>query len=339
MLQPPPPLTPPPLTLVTGATGFVGAAVARALLAQGWNLRLLSRANSDRSNLAGLAAEIVTGDLTDPASLRQAVQGCAALFHVAADYRIWVPNPMAMHQANVIGTRSLLEAAQEAGVQRIVYTSSVATLGLQTDGTAADEATPSSLATMIGTYKQSKYLAEQEVHKLIAARGLPCVIVNPSTPIGPRDIKPTPTGRLIVEAAQGKMPAFVDTGLNVVHVDDVAAGHVLAFQHGHVGERYILGGDNLSLSAILASVAQQTGRRAPKIKLPIGGLMPLALAAETVARFTKREPFVTRDGLRMARKKMFFTSAKAAHALGYQHRPADAAIADALHWFKAKGYY
>lgn len=329
----------PALTLLTGATGFVGAALARILLTEGWKLRVLSRKNSDRSNITGLDVEIVEGDLTDTASLRAAVKGCTALFHVAADYRIWVPDPMAMHQANVTGTRALFESAQEAGVTRMVYTSSVATLGLRSENVAADENTPSSLATMVGTYKKSKYLAEAEVHKLIEAKQLPCIIVNPSTPIGPRDIKPTPTGRMIVEAASGKMPAFVDTGLNVVHVDDVARGHLLAFQHGTIGERYILGGDNLPLSQILAIVAAQTHRRVPTIKLPIGGLMPLALIAEAIARMTHKEPFITCDGLKMARKKMYFTSAKAEAALGYTHRPAEQAIADALHWFKAKNYY
>lgn len=221
----------------------------------------------------------------------------------------------------------MLEAAQEAGVKRIVYTSSVATLGLNSNGTPADEATPSSLATMVGTYKKSKYLAEQKVHKLIAAKQLPCVIVNPSTPIGPYDIKPTPTGRMIVEAARGMMPAFVDTGLNVVHVDDVAMGHLQAFRQGHFGERYILGGENLSLSAILALVAQVTNRSPPRIKLPVSGLMPLAYAAEAVARITGKEPFVTRDGLLMAKKKMYFRSTKAEAALaGYNHRPAADAI-------------
>lgn len=331
-------MTKPALTLLTGATGFVGAALARLLCAEGWNLRVLTRKNSDRSNLLGLNVSVTEGDLTDPVSLRMAVQGCDALFHVAADYRIWVPDPMAMHRANVIGTRTLLEAAQEAGVQRMVYTSSVATLGLNSDGTPADENTPSSLATMVGTYKKSKYLAEQEVHKLIAARQLPCVIVNPSTPIGPRDIKPTPTGRMIVEAARGLMPAFVDTGLNVVHVDDVAMGHLLAFRHGQVGERYILGGENLPLSAILALVAQATNRRPPRIRLPIAGLLPLAYAAEAIARLTGKEPFVTRDGLQMAKKKMYFHSTKAEAALGYRHRPAAAAVADAVRWFKEKEY-
>lgn len=331
-------MTTPALTLLTGATGFVGAALARLLCAEGWPLRVLSRKHSDRSNLAGLNMTVAEGDLTDPDSLRAAVQDCDALFHVAADYRIWVPDPMAMHRANVIGTRTLLAAAQEAGVKRMVYTSSVATLGLHSDGTPADEDTPSSLATMVGTYKKSKYLAEQEVHKLIAAQQLPCVIVNPSTPIGPRDIKPTPTGRMIVEAARGMMPAYVDTGLNVVHVDDVAMGHLQAFRQGQVGERYILGGENLPLSTILALVAQETNRKPPTIKLPVAGLLPLAYAAEAIARLTGKEPFVTRDGLQMARKKMYFRSTKAEAALGYRHRPAAEAIADAIQWFKEKGY-
>ncbi len=328
----------PKLTLVTGATGFVGAAVVRVLLAQGCRVRALTRHNSDRRNLQGLDLELIEGDLTDPASMTRAIQGCDALFHVAADYRIWVPDPMAMHQANVMGTRNLMESALTAGVSRIVYTSSVATLGLNADGTPADETTPSSFQTMIGTYKKSKYLAEAEVHKLIAAKNLPCVIVNPSTPVGPRDIKPTPTGRMIVEAAAGRMPAFVDTGLNVVHVDDVAMGHWLAWQRGKIGERYILGGENLHLSQILALVAAHTHRKAPKIRLPVNLLMPLAVGAEAFALLTKREPFVTLDALRMARKKMFFTSAKAEQVLGYRHRPAAAAIADAIDWFQREGY-
>jgi dihydroflavonol-4-reductase len=323
--------------LVTGATGFVGSAVVRQLLARGEKVRVMTRAKSDQRNLVGLSLEIAEGDLTIAESLHSAVKGCTALFHVAADYRIWVPDPLQMHAANVAGTRNLLNAAHAAGVGRMVYTSSVATLGLHDDGRPADEMTPSSLASMVGTYKKSKYLAEQEVHKLIAAHNLNCVIVNPSTPVGPRDIKPTPTGRMILEAAQGKMPAFVDTGLNIVHVDDVAAGHLLAFDKGKSGERYILGGDNLGLAQILALVAADVGRRPPKIKLPIGGLMPLAILAESLARVTGREPFVTRDGLKMARKKMFFSSAKAETELGYRHRPAQQAIHDAIGWFHQEG--
>ena len=331
-------MTNPQLALVTGATGFVGAAVARVLLTQGVRVRALARAGGDRRNLQGLDVEIAEGDLTAPATLAAALKGCDALFHVAADYRIWVPDPGLMHRTNVAGTRALMEAALAAGVTRIVYTSSVATLGLPEDGTPADEMTPSRLTTMTGIYKQSKYLAEAAVKDLIATRQLPCVIVNPSTPIGPRDIKPTPTGRMIVEATAGRMPAFVDTGLNIVHVDDAASGHWLAFRHGVIGERYILGGENLHLGQILALVAGETGRKPPTIALPILPLMPLAAGAQFFARLTKTEPFVTLDGLRMARKKMFFTSSKAENALGYSHRPAQTAIADAGAWFRREGY-
>jgi dihydroflavonol-4-reductase len=228
-------------------------------------------------------------------------------------------------------------AALEADLERIVYTSSVATLGIDPSGTPADEETPSSLDRMIGPYKRSKFLAEEAVRRLVRERGLPVVIVSPSTPVGPRDVKPTPTGRMIVEAAAGRMPAYVDTGLNLVHVDDVAEGHLLAEQFGKVGERYILGGDNLGLGAILAAVARCCGRRAPTLQLPIAAVWPVAVVAEAVGRTTGREPFVTLDGLRMARKKMFFASAKAERVLGYAHRPAIAAIEDAIAWFRAEG--
>jgi dihydroflavonol-4-reductase len=265
------------------------------------------------------------------------VAGCAALFHVAADYRLWVRDPAAMQAANVGGTERLMMAALGAGVGRIVYTSSVATLGLAADGAAADETTPSRLEDMIGPYKRSKFMAEEVVRELIATRALPAVIVNPSTPIGPRDVKPTPTGRMIVEAASGRMPAFVDTGLNLVHVDDVAQGHLLAEQHGRIGERYILGGENLSLGAILGEIARLVGRRAPRLSLPIAALWPVALGAEAWARVSGREPFVTLDGLRMAKKHMFFTSAKAERELGYRARPAAAGLADAIAWFRMAG--
>jgi dihydroflavonol-4-reductase len=324
--------------LVTGASGFVGAAVVRALLAEGTAVRVLLRPASDRRNVAGLDVETAEGSLEDAASLARAVEGCAQLFHVAADYRLWVPDPPAMFRANVEGTRRLMEAALAGGIGRIVYTSSVATLGLAADGTPADETTPSGYGDMIGPYKQSKFRAEEEVRRLVADRRLPAVIVNPSTPIGPRDVKPTPTGKIVVDAASGRMPAFVDTGLNVVHVDDVAAGHLLARDRGEVGERYILGGENMSLAAILAEVARLTGRKPPRVRLPIAPLMPLALAAEGVARVTGWEPFVTRDALRMARKHMFFSSAKAERALGYRARPAREALADAVAWFRAAGY-
>ncbi|MER2519658.1 MAG: hopanoid-associated sugar epimerase [Bdellovibrionales bacterium] len=328
------------LMFLTGATGFVGSAVARLLLAKGHSLRALARRGSDRRNLAGLqgALEVVEGDLGQPESYAAALEGCQALFHVAADYRIWVPDAAAMNKINVEGTKALMSRALEAGVERIVYTSSVAALGINKDGTPSREDTPVRFTDMVGTYKRSKFLAEEEVRRMIREEALPAVIVNPSTPIGPRDIKPTPTGRVIVEAALGRMPAYVDTGLNIAHVDDVAMGHLLAYERGQVGERYILGGENLGLGEILALVASQTGRKAPTVKLPRELIYPMAFVAELVARVTGREPFVTLDGLKMAKKKMYFSSAKAHKALGYQARPARLAIADALAWFRANGY-
>jgi dihydroflavonol-4-reductase len=323
--------------LVTGASGFVGAAVLRALLAQGRRVRALLRPTSDRRNLDGFDVDIRVGALEDSDSLDAALAGCGALYHVAADYRLWVRDPDAMFAANVEGTRALMHAALAAGVSRIVYTSSVATLGWTRDGTPADEETPSTLDDMIGPYKQSKFLAERTVRALVQERGLPAVIVNPSTPIGPRDVKPTPTGRMIIEAASGRMPAFVDTGLNLVHVDDVATGHLQAERQGRIGERYILGGEDMSLATILARIAILTGRRPPTRRVPIAAVWPIAMAAEGFGRLTGREPFVTLDGLRMARHKMFFSSAKARRELGYDPRPADAGLADAIAWFRQAG--
>ena len=323
--------------LVTGASGFVGAAVVRALLARGRQVRVLMRLQSDRRNIEGLAVEEQIGALEDAASLDRAAAGCAALYHVAADYRLWVRDEAAMMRANVEGTRALMKAALDRGVERIVYTSSVATLGLLPDGGIADEATPSALGDMIGPYKRSKFLAEEIVRGLVKERGLPAVIVNPSTPVGPRDVKPTPTGRMILEAACGRMPAFVDTGLNIVHVDDVAAGHLLAEEKGIIGERYILGGENLTLGEILRRIALLVGRKPPSLSIPIPAIWPIALGAEAWARISGKEPFVTCDGLRMAKKKMFFSAAKAERVLGYRARPAQAALADAVAWFKAQG--
>lgn len=325
------------LTLVTGATGFVGSAVARALAARGHRLRVLARRGSDRRNLAGLECEPVEGDLNDAASLARAVAGCRTVAHVAADYRIWVPDPAAMLAANVEGTRALMLAALEAGVERVVHCSSVAALGLTKDGTPADETTPVSEESIVGIYKKSKFRAERAVLDLVRERGLRAVIVNPSAPVGPRDIRPTPTGKMIADAASGRIPAYIDTGLNVVHVDDVAAGHVLALEHGRIGERYILGSENLSLGQLLTIVAEEAGRTPPRICLPRNLLWPVALASEAVARMTGIEPPVTRDHLRMARKKMFFSSAKAVAELGYAPRPARAAVADAVAWFRANG--
>ncbi len=325
--------------LVTGASGFIGSAVLRRLLAGGIAVRALVRPRSDRRNLAGLACEIATGDLADPASLAAALAGCDLLFHVAADYRLWVPDPETTYRVNVEGTRSLMRAALAAGVDRVVYTSSVATLGLNADGSPADEDTPSALGDMIGHYKRSKFLAEAEVRRMAREEKLPVVIVNPSAPVGPRDVRPTPTGRMIVEAASGKMPAYVDTGLNVVHVDDVAEGHVLALERGEIGERYILGGENMSLREILGEVARLVGRKPPRLRLPHGLVLPIAHAAEGVARLLGgREPIVTVDGVKLARKFMYFRCDKASRTLGYRPRPAAEALADAVAWFRDNGY-
>ena len=325
------------LCLVTGGTGFVGSAVVRALLGTGHDVRVLVRPRSDRRNLADLAIEVVEGSLEDAPSLARAVAGCRYLFHAAADYRLWVPDPAQMFRANVEGTRILMGAALDAGIERVVYTSSVATLGLISEGTA-DEETPSKLEDMVGPYKRSKFQAEEVVRDLATTRGLPAIIVNPSTPVGPWDRKPTPTGRLILEAARGKMPGYVDTGLNIVHVDDVAAGHLAAAEMGCVGERYILGGENLSLATILDEVARAAGRRAPRIRVSYTVAYPVAIAAEFIARLSGKEPFITLDGVRMSRKKMYFASTKATRTLGYRPRPAGNAIIDAVHWFKANGY-
>lgn len=324
--------------LVTGAAGFVGSAVARKLVERGWTVKLLARAQSDRRNLDALDAEIIHGDLRDSTTYSNKIKGIDDLFHVAADYRLWVPDPAEMYKTNVDGSVAVIRAAVDAGASRIVYTSSVAVLGLKGDGTVADEDAPVSVADMIGHYKRSKYLAEEEVRRITAEQGLPVVIVNPTTPIGPRDVKPTPTGRIVVQAANGQMPAFVDTGLNVAHVDDVAEGHLLAHERGRIGERYILGGENLTLQQILGTIAGLTGGKPPRVKLPTGAVLPLAYGAELAARVFKGwEPFATVDGVRMSRKKMFFRHDKAARELGYQARPAEQALADAIEWFRQAG--
>ncbi len=325
-------------TLVTGANGFVGAAVVRALLADKRPVRALVRASSDCRNLEALPLEMVRGDLHDAQSLRAAVDGCRFVMHVAADYRLWAPDAEPMYETNVRGSVRVLEAAAEARVERMVHTSSVAVLGARAGAVPADETTPVTLADMIGPYKRSKYLAEQAVRERALELGFPLVIVNPSTPIGPGDVKPTPTGRIIVDAANGRIPAFVDTGLNIVHVDDVARGHLLALDHGSVGERYILGGTDMSLQEILQTIATLTGRRAPRIRLPRRAAYPLAVCAEAVAAVTGAEPLVSRDAVRMAAKHMYFSSAKAGRELGYTWREPGAALADALEWFRHNGY-
>lgn len=322
--------------LVTGATGFVGAAVARALLQEGWEVRALARKGSDRRNLKDIAVEVVEGDLADAASLARALGGCGGLFHVAADYRLGAFDPQQLYKTNVEGTRNILNAARAAGVSRVVYTSSVATIGIPTDGSPGTEESPSTLSDMIGHYKRSKYLAE-EVAREAAQAGMAVVIVNPSTPVGPGDVKPTPTGQMVFDAAAGRMPAYVDTGLNIVHVDDVANGHLLAFHRGRPGERYILGGQDMTLREILVEIAQLVGRKPPSVRLPSGVVMPIAYIAEAVARVTGRSTRVTVEGVRMARKRMFFSSAKATRELGYQWRAPTQAFGDAIAWFRAQG--
>jgi dihydroflavonol-4-reductase len=322
--------------LVTGATGFVGAAVARALNSAGWQVRALARAGSDRSNLEPLAVEVVEGDLADSSSLARALEGCAGLFHVAADYRLGARDPTPLYRTNVDGTRNILQAARAAGVPRIVYTSSVATVGIPADGSPGEERTAVAISDMIGHYKRSKYLAE-EVARDAARSGMSVVIVNPSTPVGPGDIKPTPTGQLILDAARGRMPAYVDTGLNVVHVDDVAAGHLLAFERGQSGERYILGGEDMTLQTILAQIAGLVGRTPPRVRLPYAAVLPVAYVAEAFARLTGRSGRVTLEGVRMSRKRMFFSSGKAVRELGYRWRPPLEAFEDAVRWFREQG--
>jgi dihydroflavonol-4-reductase len=322
-------------TLLTGANGFVGSAVARVLIEAGHEVRALVRPGSDRRNLQGLAIDIVHGDLRDITTLRGALSGCEALFHVAADYRLWALHSDELYESNVQGSLNVMRAALERGVKRIVYTSSVATLGINRDGRPADEETPVRLGDMIGDYKRSKYLAEEEVKRLVREQGLPAVIVNPSTPIGPRDYKPTPTGRMVRDAVQGRMPAYVDTGLNLVHVDDVAHGHRLAYERGRIGERYILGGENLSLRVILEEIARLAGRRPPRWRLPHGVILPVAHLFEAWAYITRgSEPRVTVTGVRLAKKHMYFSSDKARRELGYDPRPVGEALRAAVDWFK-----
>jgi dihydroflavonol-4-reductase len=325
------------VVFVTGASGFIGSAVARALAAEGKKVRALVRPTSPRVNLDVANLELIEGDMRDEAVVARAAAGARYVFHVAADYRLWAADPKAIERNNIEGTRTVLNAARASGAERIVYTSSVATLNVGPDGSPGDESRPLSVAKAIGAYKRSKVAAEQLVLSMVKADGLPAVVVNPSTPIGPRDVRPTPTGRLIIEAAQGRMPAYVDTGLNLVHVDDVAFGHLLALRHGRIGERYILGGENLSLAEILGMIARLVGRRPPRIRLPRRPLFALAYAAEAIALLTQREPFVTVDGLRMAGTRMFFTSAKAQRELGFQARPAIEAMTDAIGWFRQMG--
>jgi dihydroflavonol-4-reductase len=326
------------VVLVTGATGFVGSAVARALLAEGRPVRVLARPASSRRNLDGLDVEVAEGDLSDPASLARGMSGVRHLFHVAADYRLWAKDPEEIVRNNLTGARAIMGAALAAGVERVVYTSSVATLGFHADGRPSTEGMPLKPEEAIGAYKRSKVVAERLVEQMVRNEGLPAVIVSPSTPIGPRDIKPTPTGRIIVEAATGKIPAFVDTGLNLVHVDDVATGHLLALKQGRIGERYILGGEDVSLRQMLTDIAEIVGRKPPTVNLPRAPLYPLAMVMEAVGQITGKEPMLTRDALKMASHRMFFSSQKAKAELGYSARPYREGLTDALAWFRAEGY-
>jgi len=325
------------MILVTGANGFVGSAVARRLVQTGHQVRALVRPTSARINLAHLPVEIVEGDLGDADSLARATNGVRFLFHVAADYRLWARDPADIVRTNVEGTRTIMNAALRAGVERIVYTSSVATLKARPDGEPSDETSPLDAQSAVGAYKYSKVVAERAVETMVAEHGLPAIIVNPSTPIGPGDARPTPTGRIIIEAAAGRMPCYVDTGLNLVHVDDVAAGHLAALEKGRIGQRYILGGQDVLLGDMLREIARLVGRSPPRLRLPRLAIFPIAYGAEAIAHFTGREPFVTTTGLRLAKDRMFFTSAKAERGLGYRARPYGQALAEAIAWFRQNG--
>ena len=323
--------------LVTGATGFVGGAVARALVRSGVEVRVLARPDSDFQNLEGLPVEHAAGDLRDPASLRAALTGCRQLYHVAAHYALWAKDPSIFYDINVIGTRNLLEAAREVGIERTVYCSTIGAIGLPPDGGLGTEETPVSLDQMAGHYKRSKYLAEQEVLKL-AKSGLPVVIVNPSAPVGAGDVKPTPTGQIIVDFMKGRMPAYIETGMNIVDVDDVATGHLLAMQQGRQGERYILGCKNLMLREVFDILSRITGVKAPSIKLPRLAILPLAYVNHWLANLTGRPPRVPLEGVKMAKYKMHYDCSKAIRELGLPQTPPEVALEKAVRWFRAHGY-
>jgi dihydroflavonol-4-reductase len=323
---------------VTGATGFVGSHVARALAAQGAELRLLVRKTSRTDNIAELQAETVQGDLREPASLKKAMAGCDFVFHVAADYRLWVRDPEEMYRSNVEGTRAIIQAAQESGVRRVIYTSSVATMGFTNDGHIATENSPVSIKDMVGHYKRSKFMAE-EIALEAGRRGANVVVVNPTTPIGEYDIKPTPTGRIVVDFLKRKFPAYVDTGLNLVDVKEVARGHLLAMENARPGERYILGGENLTLKQILDKLAELTGLPAPTIQVPHVVAMGFAAFDQFFTGIVMgKEPRATIDAVKMGRKKMFASSAKAENEMGYKVLPVEGALRRAIDWFQSHGY-
>ena len=323
--------------LVTGATGFVGGAVARALVRAGTDVRVLARSAADFRNLEGVPVERVTGDLRDPASLRTALGGCHHLYHVAAHYALWAKDPSIFYDVNVDGTKNLLEAARAVGTERIVYCSTIGAIGLPPGGGPGTEETPVSLAQMAGHYKRSKYLAEQEVLRL-AKEGLPVVIVNPSAPVGEGDVKPTPTGQMIVDFMKGRMPAYIETGMNIVDVDDVAQGHLLAMQKGRIGERYILGCKNLLLREIFEILSKLTGVKAPALKLPRLAVLPLAYANYWLANLTGRPPRIPLEGVKMAKYTMHYDCSKAIRELGIPQTPPEVALGKAVRWFRAYGY-
>jgi len=322
---------------LTGATGFIGASLARELAREGCRVKALVRPGSDRRNLSGLDIEIHEGDLLDTEALEAGLAGCDTLFHAAADYRLWTRDPSSMYAVNVDGTRTILTAALKKDVSRVVYTSSVGTLGNPGDGRPGTEATPVTFADMVGHYKKSKFLAEREAESFLA-RGLPLVIVNPSTPVGARDIKPTPTGKIIVDFLNRKMPAYLDTGLNLIDVEDCARGHILAARRGRIGEKYILGNRNLTLREIFILLEEISGLPAPKVRLPYTPILLAAFVNEGLSRITGREPMIPLAGVRMAGKLMYFNSSKAVRELGLPQNPVEDALRKAVEWFRAEGY-
>ena len=322
---------------VTGATGFIGASIVRELLKDGCEVRVLARPGSDRRNLAGLDIEIREGDLSDREALIAALSGCQTLFHAAADYRLWTRSPQAMYDVNVKGTENILAAALAAGLERVVYTSSVGTLGNPGDGTPGTETTPVDFSQMVGDYKKSKFLAERAAESYLE-KGLPLVIVNPSTPVGPMDIKPTPTGKIIVDFLNGKMPAYLDTGLNLMDVEACARGHILAAKNGRVGEKYILGNQNLTLAGIFAMLSGITGLKAPRVRLPYYPILLAAYANQALSALTGREPLIPLAGVQMAAKFMYFDPTKAVTELGLPLTPVEASLERAVAWFRSNGY-
>ncbi len=324
---------------LTGGTGFVGASIARLLLKQGLKVKALVRKDGDRRNLDGLGVDLVEGSLTDKAVIESGISGCRYVFHVAADYRIWIPNPADMYAANVEGTENVLRAAAKAGVEKIVHCSSVAAVKVPDDHAAVDETSEyASLDEIVGHYKKSKYLADVLARKLAKEEGLPIVTVNPAAPIGPYDIKPTPTGKLVVDFLNGRIPSYIDTGLNIVHVEDVARGHWLAAHKGRIGERYILGGDNLTLKQILDLLAEVSGLPGPKFKTPYAVAYAFGAVDTALAVLRGTVPMAPLDAIKMAKHYMWFSSEKAKRELGFNPRPAKAALKDAVDWYRANGY-